>query len=171
MGVRYTDFFGEGSGHQIELTMYGTTKYFERLARTYRIFNRDGFGLSAHYTGRFTVGGSANEFTAGVDAFSQTGPIEEYRNIGGTKGDNLEALTNESIANLGAFLMAGGLIYAVNDGGRLSLFEAAPTRFNLLAQAQVLKGRECWGPMALAGGRLLVRDTTRLACLEVGQRP
>ena len=72
---------------------------------------------------------------------------------------------------LGSFLMAGGLIYAVNDGGRLSLFEAAPSKFNLLAQAQVLKGRECWGPMALAGGRLLVRDTTRMVCLEVGQRP
>lgn len=72
---------------------------------------------------------------------------------------------------LGSFLMAGGLIYAVNDGGRLSLFEAAPTKFNLLAQAQVLKGRECWGPMAMAGGRLLVRDTTRMVCLEAGPRP
>jgi outer membrane protein assembly factor BamB len=70
---------------------------------------------------------------------------------------------------LASYLMAGGLIYAVNDSGKLSLFEAAPTKFNLQAQAQVLKGRECWGPMALAGGRLLVRDVTRMACLEVGQ--
>jgi outer membrane protein assembly factor BamB len=69
---------------------------------------------------------------------------------------------------LGSYLMAGGLIYAVNDAGRLSLVEATPARFQLLAQAQVLKGREAWGPMALAGGRLLVRDLTRLACLEVG---
>ncbi len=75
------------------------------------------------------------------------------------------------VFGLGSFLMAGGLIYAVNDGGRLSLFESGPTKFNLLAQAQVLKGRECWGPMALAGGRLLLRDSTRLVCLEVGQRP
>jgi outer membrane protein assembly factor BamB len=69
---------------------------------------------------------------------------------------------------LGSYLVAGGLVYAINDSGRLSLFEAAPTRFNLLAQAQVLKGRECWGPMAMAGGRLLVRDLSRMACLEVG---
>lgn len=70
---------------------------------------------------------------------------------------------------IASYLMAGGLIYAVNDSGRLSLFEAVPTKCNLLAQAQVLKGRECWGPMAMAGGRLLVRDLTRMACLEVGQ--
>jgi outer membrane protein assembly factor BamB len=70
---------------------------------------------------------------------------------------------------LGSFLMASGLIYAVSDSGKLSLFEATPARFNLLAQAQVLKGREAWGPMAMAGGRLLVRDTTRLACLQAGQ--
>jgi hypothetical protein len=31
----------------------------------------------------------------------------------------------------------------------------------------VLKGGEAWGPMALAGGRLLVRDLTHLACLDV----
>lgn len=68
---------------------------------------------------------------------------------------------------LGSFLMASGLIYALNDSGRLSLIEVAPTRFNLLAQAQVLRGRESWAPMALAGGRLLARDFTRMVCLDV----
>jgi outer membrane protein assembly factor BamB len=71
---------------------------------------------------------------------------------------------------LGPFLLANGLFFALNDSGRLSLMEATPARFSLLAQAQVLKGRECWGPLALAGGRLLVRDLTRLACLDVAQR-
>ena len=70
---------------------------------------------------------------------------------------------------LGSFLMAGGVIFALNDGGRLSLLEATPAKFNLLARAQVLKGRESWGPMALAGGRLIARDTTRMVCLEVAR--
>jgi outer membrane protein assembly factor BamB len=70
---------------------------------------------------------------------------------------------------LGSFLVADGMIYAVNDSGLLRLIEAAPQKYHLLAQAQVLKGREAWAPMALAGGRLLVRDLTRLACLEVGK--
>jgi outer membrane protein assembly factor BamB len=69
---------------------------------------------------------------------------------------------------LGSYLIADGLIYALNDTGRLSLIEASPARFTLLAQAQVLNGRESWGPLALAGTRLLARDLTRFVCLEVG---
>jgi outer membrane protein assembly factor BamB len=71
---------------------------------------------------------------------------------------------------LGSFLLAGGLIYALNDSGRLTLVEATPTRFNPLAQAQVLQGRESWGPMCLANGRLIARDLTRIACLDVAAR-
>jgi outer membrane protein assembly factor BamB len=58
----------------------------------------------------------------------------------------------------------------MNDAGRLSLFEASTARFNQLAEAQVLKGRESWAPMALAGGRLLTRDLTRLVCLDVAAK-
>lgn len=72
------------------------------------------------------------------------------------------------VFGLGSYLIADGLIYVLNDTGRLTLIEASPSRFTQLGQAQVLQGRESWGPMALAGSRLLVRDLTRLACLEVG---
>ncbi len=34
---------------------------------------------------------------------------------------------------LGSFLIAGDLIFAVNDSGKLRLMEAAPARFNLLS--------------------------------------
>jgi outer membrane protein assembly factor BamB len=71
---------------------------------------------------------------------------------------------------LGPFVMAGELVFALNDTGRLRLIEATPARFNLLAEAQALQGRECWGPMALAGNRLLLRDFTRLICLDVVTR-
>lgn len=71
---------------------------------------------------------------------------------------------------LGSFTLAGGLIFALNDSGRLSLFEASTAHATPLAQAQVLKGRESWAPMALAGGRLLVRDLTRMVCLDVAAR-
>jgi len=68
---------------------------------------------------------------------------------------------------LGPFLFANGLIFAMNDSGKLSLMEASTAKYNRLAQAQVLKGHESWGPMALVGGRLLVRDLNRMACLDV----
>ena len=65
--------------------------------------------------------------------------------------------------------MADGVILALNDSGLLRLIEATPQKYNLLAQAQVLTGHESWGPMALAGGRLIARDLTRMVCLEVGK--
>jgi outer membrane protein assembly factor BamB len=71
---------------------------------------------------------------------------------------------------LGSFILADGLLLAMNDSGLLRLLEATPDKYHLLAQAQVLKGRESWAPLALAGGRLLARDLTRLVCLEVGER-
>ena len=70
---------------------------------------------------------------------------------------------------LGPFLVADGLVYAMNDSGLLRLIEASPQGYKLLGQAQVLNGRESWGPMALAGSRLLARDLTRMVCLEVGK--
>ncbi len=68
---------------------------------------------------------------------------------------------------LGPFLLAGDSFYALNDSGLLRLIEATPAKYNSPAKAQVLTGRECWGPMAFVGGRLLVRDLTRLSCLDV----
>lgn len=69
----------------------------------------------------------------------------------------------------GPFLVAAGLIYVLDDDGRLTLAEAAPTGYKQLAQAQVLDGPDSWGPMALVQGRLLVRDMGHMACLNVGQ--
>lgn len=71
---------------------------------------------------------------------------------------------------LGSFILADGLIFALNDSGLLRLIEATPRQYHLLAQAPVLKGGQAWGPLALAGGRLLARDFTRLVCLDVAQR-
>ncbi|MBM3838840.1 MAG: polyvinylalcohol dehydrogenase [Verrucomicrobia bacterium] len=72
-----------------------------------------------------------------------------------------------STFGLGPFLISNGLIFAMNDSGKLSLVEATSAGFNKLVEAQVLQGRESWGPLALANGRLIARDFTRMICLDV----
>jgi hypothetical protein len=47
------------------------------------------------------------------------------------------------------------------------LIEAATTAYNELASAQVLAGPEVWAPMALADGKLVLRDLSRMVCLDV----
>jgi outer membrane protein assembly factor BamB len=71
---------------------------------------------------------------------------------------------------LGSFVAGNDLILAMNDSGLLRLIEARADKYQLLAQAQVLQGRESWGPLALAGGRLIARDLTRMVCLDLTGR-
>ena len=55
----------------------------------------------------------------------------------------------------------------MNDSGRLTLAEATSQGYRQLAEAQVFDGNDSWGPMALVGGRLIVRDLTHMMCLNV----
>jgi outer membrane protein assembly factor BamB len=68
------------------------------------------------------------------------------------------------------YLLAGGVLYVLNDAGELALIDATPDAYRPLAKVAVLPGgREFWAPMALAGRRLLLRDLTRMVCLDVGR--
>ena len=71
---------------------------------------------------------------------------------------------------LGPYMIADGLIYVMDDSGLLTLVDAAPDGYKQLAQAQVLTGHDSWGPMAMAGGRLIIRDLTQMVCLDVTGR-
>lgn len=69
---------------------------------------------------------------------------------------------------LGPFLMAGeNMMFLLEDSGILTLARTTPDGYIRLARARVLQGQEAWAPMALADGRLLIRDSTRLVCLDV----
>lgn len=70
---------------------------------------------------------------------------------------------------LGPYLIADGLLFVLGDEGLLTLVEATPEGYRPLAQARVLEGHDAWAPMALASGRLLLRDLTHLSCIDVGQ--
>jgi len=68
---------------------------------------------------------------------------------------------------LGPYAIINGLMYVMNDDGHLTVAEATPEGFKPLTSAQVLHGHESWGPMAFVSGRLIVRDLTRMVCLDV----
>ncbi len=85
-------------------------------------------------------------------------------------GQILWASGSQHKYGLGPYIIADGLIYIIDDDGLLSLIEAVPNEFRLLDQARVLDGHECWGPPALVGGQLLVRDLTTMVCLDVSAK-
>ena len=73
----------------------------------------------------------------------------------------------ENRFGMGPFMIADGKIIVVNDDGQLTMARAESNKFEKIAQAQVLHGRESWGPLALVEGRLLVRDFTKMVCLDL----
>ena len=70
---------------------------------------------------------------------------------------------------LGPYLVADGLLFIMDDSGLLTMAEASAGGYKPLAKAQVIKGHEAWAPMALAGGRLIVRDIKQMVCLDVAK--
>ncbi len=106
IGVTYSgNTDTKNMNHAFEVTGYGTIKYFTRVASTYRIIDRYGVGGSFRYINKLKFSGRLNEFSIGGDFFYQTGPISEFNNIAGVKGDELQNLNDESISNAGIYFV------------------------------------------------------------------
>lgn len=75
----------------------------------------------------------------------------------------------ENRFGLGPYLLADGKFFVLDDEGTLSTLRARPDAFEPLASAKVIGGHETWGPFALAGDRLLLRNQTQMACVFVGK--
>ncbi len=70
----------------------------------------------------------------------------------------------------GPYILADGMLYVMDDSGTLTLVQPSASGYTPLARANVMEGHETWGPMAIASGRLIVRDLKRIMCLDVSER-
>lgn len=68
----------------------------------------------------------------------------------------------------GGFILADGLILSV-DGreGILNLIKPDPAGFKRLSHGKLLDTRECWAPLALSDGKLIIRDQQQMKCVLV----
>lgn len=105
IGITYNTSFGKTKNNFIEFTGYGTIKALQRTAATYRVFTRYGLGSSFRFINKSKIGDRENEFSVGGDMYYQTGPVSEFNNIGGIKGDDLEALSDETLSNVGFYFL------------------------------------------------------------------
>jgi outer membrane protein assembly factor BamB len=69
---------------------------------------------------------------------------------------------------LGPYIVSGDKLYLLDDDGKLYLFRLQKDKVVLLSSHQILNGIEAWGPMAIAGDLLLMRDARNLLCLNIG---
>ena len=70
---------------------------------------------------------------------------------------------------LGPYILADGKFFVLSDEGEMTVLRASRTGFEPLGRARVLEGHDAWGPIAVAAGRMFVRDLNRLVCLDVNR--
>lgn len=71
---------------------------------------------------------------------------------------------------LGPYIAADGKFFILSDDGILTILKASTKEYIQLGQAKVLEGVDAWGPLAIANGRLLARDSRRLVCIDLRER-
>jgi len=70
---------------------------------------------------------------------------------------------------LGPYIVSGDKMYLLDDDGKLYFFRMQNNSVTLLASHKILNGIEAWGPMAIAGNYLIMRDARNLLCLNIGK--
>ncbi len=70
---------------------------------------------------------------------------------------------------LGPYIVRGDKMFLLDDDANLYFFKLENSTAKLISRHNILKGIEAWGPMALAGNYLLLRDARNLVCLFIGK--
>ena len=68
---------------------------------------------------------------------------------------------------LGPYIVSGDKMYLLDDDGKLYLYRMQNNSITLLASHKIINGIEAWGPMAIAGHYLIMRDARNLLCLNI----
>lgn len=77
----------------------------------------------------------------------------------------------ETRFGMGPLMVVGDRFLILDDRAVLTMARATTEGFQPMARARILEGQDAWGPFAWAGTRLLLRDSRRMACVELGVVP
>jgi outer membrane protein assembly factor BamB len=90
------------------------------------------------------------------------------------KSDLLTAVWSSGKENrfgrgLGPYIASRDKLYLLDDDGNLYFYKIEDNKVTLIASHKIIKGIEAWGPMAIAGKYLIMRDARNLLCLDIGK--
>lgn len=163
-------------GYELGATMLKVEKQADETYGTRALFTTKEFGDQTKppvlYKGHFYAEYGTNERHEGMVCMGMDGEIKWK-----TK--------RSPDFNKGSMILADDLILASDGGRSLYLVEPNPSEFKRLASAELFPeaaagsendiasrvgGRnQNWAPMALADGKLLIRDQTQLKCVKVAE--
>ncbi len=70
---------------------------------------------------------------------------------------------------LGPYIIADEKMYILSDDGTLTMIKPDKDQYIQLAQKKIIDGHDAWAPLAIADGRLLMRDAKTMVCLDIGE--
>jgi outer membrane protein assembly factor BamB len=70
---------------------------------------------------------------------------------------------------LGPYIVSRDKLYLLDDDGNLYFYKIEDNKVSLIGSHKIIKGIEAWGPMAIAGKYLIMRDARNLICLNIGK--
>jgi outer membrane protein assembly factor BamB len=162
---------GEGrvlitGGYQAGAAMIKIEKKADATYSVTELYKNPDFGSHTQspvlYNGNFYAQYSTNERKDGLVCMSIDGQI---------KWKTMRA----PLFDKGGTILADGLMLITDGASKLFLIEPDPSAFKPVATAELLKGEsgdqrfptQNWAPLALADGKLLIRDQSRLICVKV----
>lgn len=71
---------------------------------------------------------------------------------------------------LGPYILSGDRMFLLEDNGILHIFKLEAASATLVSKYHLLNGIEAWGPMALAGNYLILRDSRNILTLDISKK-
>ena len=68
---------------------------------------------------------------------------------------------------LGPYVVADGKFFILKDNGELTIARATTEKFELLDKVKILNGHDAWGPLVITDGRLIMRDSKHMLCIDL----
>lgn len=157
-----------------------------------RIFITAGYGEGGTL---FQISGSGNNYSAkvlqqylpkdGVCSEQQTSVLyKDYlftilpKDAGGNRNQLVACKPNDTQNilftagkevrfGLGPYIVADDKFYIVDDDGTLTIAKFNGTEISVLDSYRVIEGQDAWGPIAIADGYLIMRDSKKMVCLDI----
>jgi outer membrane protein assembly factor BamB len=68
---------------------------------------------------------------------------------------------------MGPYIVADGKFYILNDEGEMTIARFSTSKFEVLDKAKIIDGNDAWGPLALADGLVILRDSKKMFCMDL----